>query len=131
MRKGVLHYLPGSVCSPNGLEIRSGAISRHYAILFLVAPGLFGAQARTQTQNSPLKSLSMEQLRNVKVTAKSKALEQVWKSGAAIFKPIRPVHLISVIRSVTRSSVGKPFASFMFLRFLEACNYFLVILSFF
>ena len=116
MRKGVLHYLPGSVCSPNGLEIRSGAISRHYAILFLVAPGLSGAQARTQG--------------NVKVTAKSKALEQVWKSGAAIFKPIRPVHLISVIRSVTRSSVGKPFASFMFLRFLEACNYFLVILSF-
>jgi iron complex outermembrane recepter protein len=59
---------------------------RKIAVLSLLAAGL-GAIARPQPnepQDGQLKTLSLEQLGNVEVTAMSKAPEQVWQTAAAV-----------------------------------------------
>lgn len=60
---------------------------RKIAALSLLAAGL-GVAARPeadQPQNGQLKTLSLEQLGNVEVTAMSKAPEQVWQTAAAVY----------------------------------------------
>lgn len=72
---------PWRPCFPRTGGLRFFALA---VLIALISPGVHGQMPPADQQN-PLKSLSLEQLGNIKVVTVAKEPESVWKTPAAIF----------------------------------------------